>query len=564
MLRKEGCCITYNRKDRTEEGSITVFLTIIFLLFFALVGVTFENVRQLSSVGYVRAAAVSAAATLFGEYNRELYEDYGLFGYGGADGKNQEDLESAYQRILMENISGTPANTAEKFTDLYSFRDISVVAEDVTYLTDSDEFLGQIQEYLKQDAIDGLADKMSDGIVPVKDSQLQEKLEMTDDYEKGKYDKKEESDTASKKKEGKQNNKNVESYTADEQKESSTEIEKESLKEDAAGGNPLETFTDLARNGVLNLVCDEKKLSTGVVEPCTLEEDEGWDTKQEKSEDEDGKGKTKAAELLAAFMKGSDTDTNVVEQSVEKTEFLCYANKMFSSYTNDCGRTTKYGLEYLVGGKEEEKDNLAAIVNRLLVIRMLLNFAYVMQDAVLQEKSLATATAIASVIGLPPVISAVQYTILLILSFQEACIDVTALLEGRKVPITKNALNFKMKYEEICLGTKALFQKKASAYPMDDKGMAKLDLTYQQYLWFFLLTTSRKNIEKRSYDLIQYDLREKYNQTFSINTCICRSNYQVLYQVPYVFQNLPYIAKTAYQQEKSNRSLEVRYGYKSK
>ena len=36
------------------SGSITVFLTILFLLFFSLIGAAFENVRVLSSAGYLR------------------------------------------------------------------------------------------------------------------------------------------------------------------------------------------------------------------------------------------------------------------------------------------------------------------------------------------------------------------------------------------------------------------------------------------------------------------------------------------------------------------------------
>ena len=41
--------------DQKEDGSITVFLSIIFLLFFAMFGVTFENVRSLISAGHVLA-----------------------------------------------------------------------------------------------------------------------------------------------------------------------------------------------------------------------------------------------------------------------------------------------------------------------------------------------------------------------------------------------------------------------------------------------------------------------------------------------------------------------------
>ncbi len=63
--------VLIDRED-TELGSITIFLCILFLLFFSLTGVAFENVRVLSSQGYMRTAAYAAAMTVFGNYNKFL------------------------------------------------------------------------------------------------------------------------------------------------------------------------------------------------------------------------------------------------------------------------------------------------------------------------------------------------------------------------------------------------------------------------------------------------------------------------------------------------------------
>lgn len=65
-------------------------------------------------------------------------------------------------------------------------------------------------------------------------------------------------------------------------------------------------------------------------------------------------------------------------------------------------------------------------------------------------------------------INAIQYTILLILSFEEACVDVRALLMGKKISALKKSSDFQMKYEEICMGSKKLFTQKANVYPNDD------------------------------------------------------------------------------------------------
>ena len=90
-------------------------------------GVTFENVRSLISAGHVRTSAYSAAVTAFGDYNKELYREYGLFGYGGAEGKNVSDLEFAYQRVLFENLSAVPVKKDKQYVDLFGYRDIDYI-----------------------------------------------------------------------------------------------------------------------------------------------------------------------------------------------------------------------------------------------------------------------------------------------------------------------------------------------------------------------------------------------------------------------------------------------------
>lgn len=64
----------------------------LFGMILSLVLVTIENVRFLTGESYARLSAKGALHAVFGEYNRELYEDYGLFGYGGYSQKNQDEL----------------------------------------------------------------------------------------------------------------------------------------------------------------------------------------------------------------------------------------------------------------------------------------------------------------------------------------------------------------------------------------------------------------------------------------------------------------------------------------
>lgn len=525
------------KKETKDSGSITVFLCILFLLFFSLTGVAFENVRVLSSQGYMRTAAYSAAMTVFGNYNRELFEQYGLFAYGGYDGKEAEDLAEEFQEILAENLQTAPEQRITSYGNLYRIGETESLVEQAEYLTNQEIFCEQIEAYLKSAAVGELKEELTSKVSGTsEDGAAQEKLELAKEYEEGKFD-------------GQSNQEEGE-------KAGGTTAGAEGKTEDLAGGNPLETFKDMVRDGVLSLVCDASRLSDGMVEAVEQTKDT---TEKQVSQKED----TGAADYLQEFLGGQTMTMgeSVLERETEKLLYIAYGDRQFSSYVDDKKRTTKYGMEYLVAGKKEEKDNLSFVVNRLLGIRTLLNFACIAADAVLQEKSLATATALAGFTGMPPVIRAVQYVILLILAFEEACVDVTALLEGRAVPLVKKADSLKMKYEEICMASRTLFASKAGAYP--EKGGAA-DITYQQYLYFMLLTVSRQELRSRSFDLIQYDLRQRYNQSFCIKTCICKSRYSISYEIPFLFDELPFLKNIDGEGNNNVRSLEVNYAYKSR
>lgn len=518
-----------------EEGSITVFLSIVFLLFFSLLGAAFEQVRILSSQSYMHVAAASAAATAFGSYNRELYQEYGLYAYGGYGGRDELTLQSAFSGCLEENLRCTPENSRRAYADLYRFAQVQCQITDRRLLTDADAFGGQVEEYLKSEAVGGLADTLLQRVTGNTDiDEARDKLSMARDYEEGKYDSPE-----------------TEEEGAEPAPEKATD---EELEQDSAGGNPLNCFSDMMRDGILGMVCDQASLSKGEIEPYIT--DRVSDTKDEGEKD------STAAEYLEGMLEGTpdisayetEEDSGEEKGSLGKMALITYGEKQFSRYGKEKGRTTKYGLEYLAAGKTEEKDNLAYIVNRLLALRLLVNFVYVVSDGILQEKSLATATLLAGFTGIPPVITAVQYAILLILAFEEACVDITALLMGKSVPVVKNRANFKMTYEEICLGSRSLFQRKAASVPDKAKG----GISYDQYLFALLLTVSKDTLLERMLDLIQYDLRQKYNQSFNIQDAVCIAVYHVDYQIPFLFSGLPYVGKS---KGVGTQSVEVSYSY---
>ena len=226
-----------------DSGSITVFLCILFLLFFSLLGVAFENVRVLSSQGYMRTAAYAAAMTVFGNYNKELYEEYGFFAYGGYDGKEKEDLAEEFNEILVQNIQTKPEKEQSTYSNLYRIGEVESSVENEKKLVEQEIFDGQVKAYLKGAAVEDLKESLKGKISgDLADNAMDEKLALTREYENGEFDGQQETDTE----------------TVEE-----SDVADSNMPEDVAGGNPLEIFKDMVRDGILNLVCDASRLSDG-------------------------------------------------------------------------------------------------------------------------------------------------------------------------------------------------------------------------------------------------------------------------------------------------------------
>lgn len=520
-----------------QQGSITVFLALILALVLALVTVSIEHVRFLTVDSHVLLAADSAVMTVYGNYNKELYEEYGFFAYGGYHGIASDELLTEFQETLEKNLAETPRENGSNYTALYRIKNILVEAENITYLTDENTFYQQMESYLKaellSDSLDSLLEHFQANTDHLDGEEMQKNLDTTSQYEHGEFQVDEGTG---------ENSPTAEAdTTANEAADTKAEQIEETECVDHAGGNPLESFRELLRDGMLSLVCDESKLSEGKVEPFYSNPGQGTQkTNQEKADS--------AADLLKELLGGGGSvkennllDSSMMQKTKKKGELLCYADQAFSYFGNDKNKTISYAMEYLASGEMQERDNLQKVIHKILAFRILMNYLYTQSDPTLQSESLATAASIAAALAVPALVTAIQQTILLILSVEESFIDITALLEGRSVPLMKDITTFQMSYPEICIAGKALFQQKAKRYGKAADYLKADCMSYKQYLILLLVLLPEKTLRLRCYDLIQYDLQNRFNSSYSLEQGICGIQYKISYDMPFVFGDfLPY------------------------
>ena len=124
----------------------------------SLVTVFIEHVRVITSEAYVTVASNNAVEMLLGNYNKELYDEYGLFAYGGYNGTVLSDFETGLEEIVNNNLEYKPAGALKTYSNLYRLKDISCETGNYYTLDEDKVFLGQISDYILTSAASGVKD----------------------------------------------------------------------------------------------------------------------------------------------------------------------------------------------------------------------------------------------------------------------------------------------------------------------------------------------------------------------------------------------------------------------
>lgn len=174
-----------------------------------------------------------------------------------------------------------------------------------------------------------------------------------------------------------------------------------------------------------------------------------------------------------------------------------------------------YEQEYLLVGKMSDQENLSSVISRILFLRMIMDFVSIIGDRTIRDEAKLIASALVGFTGLPILVSITQVLILLFWSFAEALLDVCALMMGKEVPVLKKDVI--LEFPELFLINRSYLQTKASSM----KESKELSLSYQDYLRMFLLLKGKKNLAYRSLDLMQENIKIRYDDSsFRIQNCL--------------------------------------------
>ena len=167
-----------------------------------------------------------------------------------------------------------------------------------------------------------------------------------------------------------------------------------------------------------------------------------------------------------------------------------YLLKHFVSAVSRSGNVLRYEIEYLIGGKGSDRENLEIVVKKLLWFRLVPNYTSIQKDAAKRAEAEALAAGICALLAVPPATEVVAQLILFMWAYEDSVNDIQKLLAGEKIPLLANGSNA---------------------------------LSYKEYLRILLFLERKETLCMRALDLIEINLRGIYGQEyFHADQCVVK------------------------------------------
>lgn len=183
-----------------------------------------------------------------------------------------------------------------------------------------------------------------------------------------------------------------------------------------------------------------------------------------------------------------------------------------------------YEIEYIINGKEDDSVNLGMTAEKIISARSGFNVISIMKDKVKMEETFALASSIAGASGNPLIIKLTQLGIIVAWASAESVADVKNLMSQKKVALIKDASQWNLSLSGI-INIKSVEKK-------DDD---TLGLSYTDYLRYLLSVQNHVVSVNRTMDLIEVNMKKKYNPDFRLADCISKVKIACVYNATPLF-----------------------------
>lgn len=252
-------------------------------------------------------------------------------------------------------------------------------------------------------------------------------------------------------------------------------------------------------------------------------------------------------EIIALFQGGGMQ--SVLEAAgnsfLDKTALELYSIRYFHRFGEESPYTKlKYEREYQIFGAEKDRTNLMIAVLHLIAIRTLFCMVMILKQPDRMARLNTLAAGVVGFTGLPPLASVIKYVVLLLWAVEESLVEVCAMLEGKRIAVIGQG---SITMEEVFSINKSKIKQKAELI-LQNAGAG-----YSDYLTLLSLTRKTKVRVYRSLDLIQENIRYRYNDAFRIRNVVTGLSFSVTSELKTFFDTglfLPPVYRTECREER--------------
>ena len=379
-----------------KRGSITLYFSLLAVLFLALFFSLLESARVNGLRADAGRMASAASSSVFAEYNRELLDRYEIFALDTGYGKDSLSIVNAEHRMESYLYKNVEQKNGIARLSFYPLQVEQVQMSGYQLLTDFDG-----------DAYYSMACRYAKDALPI--DLVQKGLEYRagksqEETEKANSEIRSHSDQAQKfleSGEGTGEEKNPQ--FSDEDIRKSKEVPEEDK-------GILEQVKKMQKAGVLGLfVGDASSISQATLP---------------------------SGSLLSrrSLEQGTAPQEEGIESYGNKVLFQAYLGKKFACWGSPLEDTfLQYEQEYLLAGKNTDPGNLEAVAGMLLAVREGVNFAAILKDQERREEARIIALAITGAFALEGIYAAIFAGVVLAWAFLDSVKDLQTLLGGGEV-----------------------------------------------------------------------------------------------------------------------------------
>lgn len=181
--------------------------------------------------------------------------------------------------------------------------------------------------------------------------------------------------------------------------------------------------------------------------------------------------------------------TDYIEKNGQQTGYI-------EKNDRSAGRLLDYEIEYILCGRQSDKDNLNEVLFKLVLIREGLNLSYLVTDVQKKNECFGLALQLLGYTGNMVLIKAAQYFIMSIWAYAESVMELRELYAGESIATVKNADNWITDINTVissgAAGLKtSLFSDKNKAGKETGSAAGYNSLDYMDYMRILLLIKDR-------------------------------------------------------------------------